>query len=620
VVIGIAPSNENAVYFLMQGTSGTNGVNQINDHQIWKYTYITGDGSGANGTWVNKGASLPNESYTGNYKTAAVFDSQGGYDLYVAIKPDNENFVIIGGVNLYKTADFSVTTPSWTRMGGYAAANTFAPYSNHHADSHSGGFGSSSAVFYSGHDGGITRTADVTAPTVSWSVLNNGYVTSQFYTIALDHATSGNNVLIGGLQDNGTWWTNTTSATTAWLSQFSGDGAYCAVADGRSSYYVSSQKGNMYRWVLDANGSLTSWANIQPTGGTGYRFINPFVLDPNNTNMMYVSAGDRVWRNSNLTTIPTGVDNTTSTNWTAFTNAVMPNSAGGEVVTCLAVSKGGTANRLYIGSNAASVYKIDNANIGNPTLTVVTGSNFPASGNVGCLAVNPSDANEVLAVFTNYEIQSLFYTTDGGTSWTNVSGDLEQNANGSGNGPSCRWGAIVQTAQGKTFFVATSIGLYSTTSLSGSTVWAQEGASNIGNVVCDMIDYRISDGLVVVATHGNGVFSTNVVVSAPRTENTLPTSYVLNQNYPNPFNPSTTIRYSLPKRAQVKISVYDAAGREISVLRNREEEAGQHEVQWNAKDARGNSVSSGVYFYTLTALGEGNDLKFTRTEKMTLVK
>jgi hypothetical protein len=298
----------------------------------------------------------------------------------------------------------------------------------------------------------------------------------------------------------------------------------------------------------------------------------------------------------------------------------MPNSAGGEVVTCLAVSKGGTANRLYIGSNAASVYKIDNANIGNPTLTVVTGSNFPASGNVGCLAVNPSDANEVLAVFTNYEIQSLFYTTDGGTSWTNVSGDLEQNANGSGNGPSCRWGAIVQTAQGKTFFVATSIGLYSTTSLSGSTVWAQEGASNIGNVVCDMIDYRISDGLVVVATHGNGVFSTNVVVSAPRTENTLPTSYVLNQNYPNPFNPSTTIRYSLPERAQVKISVYDAAGREISVLRNREEEAGQHEVQWNAKDARGNSVSSGVYFYTLTALGEGNDLKFTRTEKMTLVK
>jgi hypothetical protein len=78
IVIGIAPSNENVAYFLVQGTNGTNGSDQINAHQFWKYSYLTGDGSGSNGTWVNRGVNLPNESgLSGN----ARFDSQGGYDM-----------------------------------------------------------------------------------------------------------------------------------------------------------------------------------------------------------------------------------------------------------------------------------------------------------------------------------------------------------------------------------------------------------------------------------------------------------------------------------------------------------------------------------------------------------
>ena len=350
-------------------------------------------------------------------------------------------------------------------------------------------------------------------------------------------------------------------------------------------------------------------------------FINPFVLDPNNTNMMYLAAGDHVWRNSDLTAITTGVDNTTTTNWTELTNTQVPLHGSGEVVTSLSVSKGGTANRLYVGSNAAKVYRADNANSGNPTITDISGGNFPGSGNVSCVAVNPSDADEVLAVFSNYGIPSLFYTTNGGTSWTDVSGNLEQNSDGSGNGPSCRWASIVQTSAGKTFFVATSTGLYSASSVSASTVWAQEGASTIGNVVCDMIDFRTSDGLVAVATHGNGVFSANVpvVVSAPEIQSTIPADFTLHQNYPNPFNPSTTIRYDLPERVHVKISVYDVSGRELTVLIDREENAGAHEVHWNGKDLNGVSVASGTYFYTMNATG-GSKGAFTRTEKMALVK
>ena len=89
----------------------------------------------------------------------------------------------------------------------------------------------------------------------------------------------------------------------------------------------------------------------------------------------------------------------------------------------------------------------------------------------------------------------------------------------------------------------------------------------------------------------------------------LPTSFALEQNYPNPFNPTTTIHYSLPSSAKVKLTIHDILGREIVTLVNEEQSAGWKEVLWNAKD-----VSSGIYFYKLQA---GN---FVETKKMIVVK
>ena len=89
----------------------------------------------------------------------------------------------------------------------------------------------------------------------------------------------------------------------------------------------------------------------------------------------------------------------------------------------------------------------------------------------------------------------------------------------------------------------------------------------------------------------------------------LPTVYSLEQNFPNPFNPSTTIRYSLPSSANVKLSVYDLLGREIATLVNEEQSAGWKEVQWNA-----GRVSSGIYFYKLTT---GS---FVEVKKMMVLK
>ncbi|MFA6455415.1 MAG: T9SS type A sorting domain-containing protein [Bacteroidota bacterium] len=89
----------------------------------------------------------------------------------------------------------------------------------------------------------------------------------------------------------------------------------------------------------------------------------------------------------------------------------------------------------------------------------------------------------------------------------------------------------------------------------------------------------------------------------------IPVSFILMQNYPNPFNPTTVIKYQLPLTSKVSLKIYDLLGREIVTLVNEEQSAGWKEVEWNAKD-----VSSGIYFYKLSA---GS---FVETKKMLVVK
>jgi hypothetical protein len=72
------------------------------------------------------------------------------------------------------------------------------------------------------------------------------------------------------------------------------------------------------------------------------------------------------------------------------------------------------------------------------------------------------------------------------------------------------------------------------------------------------------------------------------------------QNHPNPFNPSTLIKYYLPEKSHITLSIYDASGREVICLVSRQEERGHHNIEWSGYDSQGNSVASGVYFYKLT--------------------
>jgi len=73
----------------------------------------------------------------------------------------------------------------------------------------------------------------------------------------------------------------------------------------------------------------------------------------------------------------------------------------------------------------------------------------------------------------------------------------------------------------------------------------------------------------------------------------------LEQNYPNPFNPSTRIKFTLRHSTHIEFAIYDLTGREIKILVNKNQEAGQHIIDWDGRDNSGKIVSSGVYLYQI---------------------
>jgi hypothetical protein len=103
------------------------------------------------------------------------------------------------------------------------------------------------------------------------------------------------------------------------------------------------------------------------------------------------------------------------------------------------------------------------------------------------------------------------------------------------------------------------------------------------------------------------------VVSA-RPAAILPERLTLHQNYPNPFNPSTTIRFTLPEATTVRLAVYDLTGRAIRTLIDQHYPAGEHQAEWDGRDASGRYVASGVYLYRIETGG------LAETRRMTFIK
>jgi hypothetical protein len=428
------------------------------------------------------------------------FNAQGGYNVVVESHPTDPNTVFVGGTNLTRSSNGFTSKETNKNIGGYLEdgdSESFPTYLNHHPDLHVVTFPKSTPnSIFTGSDGGVHFSSDNLANTgnapVTWTSLNNGYVTSQFFAIDYPRNERGNPAIIGGMQDNGTWVTFSDDPIDDWVQAFGGDGSFAGIT--YNSLYVSSQEGQMFRYESD--GSTFQQAGvISPSNDRDeFLFNNPFIYDRVNQDKLFVGAKGKIYFTDDIR------ENPGDGEW----QQLAPVAISGIFVTALASSVQ-PEGVLYFGARSGVIHKVaDTRNFND--VTNVSGTNFP-SGTISSIAVDPRDADRVFVTFSNYGVVSIWLSENGGGSWASIAGNLEENTDGSGTGPSVRSIEILPNGAGELVFVGTSTGLYMASSLAGNqTVWVKQAEDIIGSAVVNMIKVRPIDGEVVVATHGNGVF------------------------------------------------------------------------------------------------------------------
>lgn len=591
-VIAFSASQPNAAYIFTNTGQKVSNKEDLRLHKI----------DVSNNSSQDLSANLPNFNLSNG-----SFDTQRGYDMVIAVHPTNANIVLLGATSLYRSFD-GFATPlnnakdNW--IGGYHPTNFFYP--NLHPDVHAITFDPNNPdKTWCGNDGGLSYATDITTTTYQtffpWQKKNNGYDVTQYYNIAIASA-SGDNRIMGGTQDNGTpFFSYDGTTASASTDVTTGDGGYAYL--GSTNAYGEAQNGDLTRLPYDNSGfpSFQTSAGIKPGGATGMLFVNPFKVDPSDENYMYYLAGTLLWRNNKLSQADTTIG------W----SSIDINLPLGYSFSTLAVTTTNPSHVLYLGASSQSaapkVYKITNSQ--TATTAVDISPALPEVSNgayVHNIAINPDNGNEILIVHSNYNVVGLFYSNDGGQTYSAVEGNLQGNG-----GPSIRSATILPTSQGPIYVVGTSTGVYSTTQLNGmNTVWKQEAASLIGNVIVEYVTSRKSDGTIVVGTHGRGAFVGKISGGTDVADNSIiPNQYSLDQNYPNPFNPSTKISYSLPASSKVSLKIYDSNGREVESLVNGVQAEGKHEITFNAAN-----LASGVYFYRILTNN------FMQTKKMVLLK
>ena len=154
-------------------------------------------------------------------------------------------------------------------------------------------------------------------------------------------------------------------------------------------------------------------------------------------------------------------------------------------------------------------------------------------------------------------------------------------------------------------WVGTDIGIF---------VSEDEGAtwqySDSGLPAVAVWEMKIVDTQLILATHGRGIWTLDLPEAvAAEEEPEVPGAFQLHQNYPNPFNPATTITFEAPAASNVRIQVFDMAGRLVATVVDGQYEAGLHRVVWDAS-----RHASGLYHYRMEAGA------VVQTKSMTLIR
>lgn len=135
-----------------------------------------------------------------------------------------------------------------------------------------------------------------------------------------------------------------------------------------------------------------------------------------------------------------------------------------------------------------------------------------------------------------------------------------------------------------------------------------------------MATFPIDWGSVNVRLPNGGLGHLSAIL--PRVEpasQAMARGFALSQNWPNPFRAKTEVRFSLPQRSNVKLGVYDVAGREVASLSDGPWDAGSHTVSWSGRTASGSTARGGVYFVRMAVGTSGGGAGFVAVRKMTVL-
>ncbi len=222
----------------------------------------------------------------------------------------------------------------------------------------------------------------------------------------------------------------------------------------------------------------------------------------------------------------------------------------------------------------------------------------------GNLSGNSRYVNQLIAsnnkLFIGTEA-GIWSSTNNGTNWTNLN-------------------TALSTAQIRSIAVRDSVIILSSFSNSSQSHiyisrnngsnWSEISTGLPANPRVERLAYN--SNYVFAITENGFVYRrpfSEIVIGITPISTLVPDNFSISQNYPNPFNPTTNINFSVPKTGLVKITVFDIAGKEIFVIVNQQLTPGSYKVDFD-----GSKLSSGIYYYTLTA-GD-----FVATKKMMLVK
>ncbi len=462
IELACAPSNPNVVYAMIE-----------NNTQIGDIIKTTNRG----GAWSSVVGGLPTWSDCGTNNGTDFSRGQAWYDLILAVDPLDENTVWAGGVDLMRTTDGGNT---WEQMTSWCGAIYPEVHADHHALFY---FPGQSDTLLFGNDGGVYVSTDASAANPTYIVKNNNYRTLQLYSCAL-HPDAGSNYALGGAQDNGSHqWTTAGLGPTTEVS--GGDGAFAHIDQADPTFQFTAYVYNNY--FRSINGGIT-FSSVPGAPGNIGRFINPSDYD-NNAAKLYAAGNSGTyirWDNPR-----------TGSTFTAV------NAGFAGTVTAVTVDDN-IPNRVWFGSYdpnngnpIGGVYVVDNAHTNTPIVTNVS-TGLPTAY-VSCIAIDPTNSNHVLVTFSNYGVNSVWETTDGGANWTNVEGNLPDMP--------VRW-ALFNPNNTNQALLATELGVWSTDNLNGNLTDWQPSNVGMANVRTDMLQIRTSDKLVIAATHGRGLFET----------------------------------------------------------------------------------------------------------------